>query len=40
MVSGNGQTVSQHSGFVFALPALIFVAAAYWVAWRFPRINK
>jgi hypothetical protein len=28
------------SGFWLALPALAFVAAAYWIAWRFPRINK
>jgi hypothetical protein len=28
------------SGFVFALPALVFVAAAYWIAWRLSRINK
>jgi hypothetical protein len=28
------------SGFVFALPTLVFVAVAYWIAWRLPRINK
>jgi hypothetical protein len=28
------------SGFVFALPALVVVAGAYWIAWRLPRIKK